>query len=196
MVDYGWVQVALLLQMVFWMYLYKWDVKLHGVFQVLFYAAYAVAAGYIILAQPVVGHFTPWLLLQYSVYIMLSVTLLTPRYGFKDALCLGFLVVYLNSFYWELFYHVHEFQIWLPASLWPHWWYLRIPQWLRAVPAWWLGRNFVFRDLRLVSAGLVVSYFLTWLRLGLVWPGTYLHPLHRVICLGVLLKVVAEAEVK
>jgi len=174
--------------MVLWIYLYRIDLgdKLEGLAQTLFYIGSMCACIYIIKWGPHIGNFTPWLLLQYTLYVMLSVMVLSERFGFRQALCLGFLIVFLNSFYWEIFYHVLEFQVWLPYSLGFEWWYLRILQWLRLVPAFFLVKWFEIKDRWWLMLGLVISYGLTYARFTLKWGVDILHPAHRIICLTIL----------
>jgi len=191
--DYGYVQAALLLQMVLWLKLYHAQIDLGKTVETLFYLGGIAALTAIQFYQPHMGFFTPWLLTQYTIYVMASVTVFKTRFNFRKSLCLGFLVVFLNSFYWEFFYHVYEFQLWWPASLSLSWWYLRIPQWIRLIPAWFLHRNFRLDTVPIVL-GLVASYALTYARFVLNWSYIVLHPIHRLLCLGMLLYVVLKGE--
>jgi hypothetical protein len=105
--------------------------------------------------------------------------------------------VFLNSFWWELFYHVYEFQIWLPYSLGLDWWVNRLPQWIRLTPVYFLRKNFKITELRYVEYGLVVNFALTYLRFH--YPhllGNYLHPVHRVIALSLLVLTIYNSEPK
>jgi len=140
--------------------------------------------------------FTTPILLQYIVFVVASVNIFNNKFEFKKALCLGFLVVFLNSFYWEVFYHVYEFQLWIPISLGWEWWYLRIPQWLRIVPAFFITRNFKITDRRSLMVGLIISFFLTYVRFEYHMPSLYIHLVHRMIALFCLVKTVYDAEVK
>lgn len=186
MIDYSYVQAVLWLQLWAWYSLYNYPVELGRLSESLFYAAGICAIILVQVFQPHIGYFTPWLISQYMFYTLASVSVFKTRFMFRKALCLGFLVVFLNSFYWELFYHIYEFQLWWPNSLSLEWWYLRIPQWIRVIPAYFLSRWFNIRDMRWVGLGLAVSFALTYARFVFHW-GDWVHPIHRVICLGALL---------
>lgn len=170
-----------------WFYLYDFDVELGKLGETLFGVLGIMALLFVKLTGFSVGFFTTYLLSQYIIYIMIAVYIFNTRFIFRKALCLGFLTVFLNSFYWEFFYHIYEVQIWLPMSLTLGWWYLRIPQLIRLIPLLFLYRNFEFKDTRAVQVGLLISFFLTYARF--VWRVNYmwLHPLHRVISLSALI---------
>jgi len=181
----GVFQAVLWLQMFLWAWLYHRELSLDGWPQIIFYIAYGAAIFYIITYQPFTGYFTPWLFFQYTIYVMMAVTLLTERFGFRRALSLGFLLVFLNSFYWEVWYHLYEVYLLLPASLSPGYWYLRIPQYMRLVPAYWLGRWFELKGSRFLFAGLGASLFLTFARFALR-AGPWVLVANRVVCLAAL----------
>lgn len=144
-----------------------------------------------------VEYFTTFILMQYILMVMAVVKTFNNKYEFKKALCLGFLLVFLNSFWWEMFYHVYEFQIWLPYSLGVQWWVNRLPQWIRAAPAFFLYKNFNINDLNYIQYGVVLNFALTYLRFNFPFLlGNYLHPIHRVLALGLLVLTIYNSEQK
>jgi len=186
--NYGYVQLALWGQLFLWFNLYHAKIRLEEWYIEAVYFVGLVLAFYgVHLFQPTIGYFTPLVLSQYILFLWFSVVIYRWRFGFRQALCLSYLTVFLNSFYWEFFYHVHEFQIWLPVSLGFEWWYVRLPQWIRVLPAFFLVRNFEVTDTRFLGAGLMVSFFLTYLRFVYHVRWVWLQPLHRAFCLATLI---------
>jgi len=194
MIPEGVVQVSLWFQLLLWMYLYNSKLHFNKTIETLYYIAGFTLFGVVYHYQTEIYFFSTIILLQYILFIMLATQLYNVRFEFKQAVCLAFLTVFLNSFYWEFFYHVYEFQIWLPYSLEPVWWYNRIPQWLRIAPALWLNHHFKIIDFKAIKIGLVISFILTYLRFTYKIHG--LHPVHRLICLLLLVYTIINAERK
>jgi len=195
--NYGYVQLALWFQLFLWFNLYHSRIDLEvWYYEALYFVGLVLAFYAVYRFQPTIGFFTPAILSQYVLLLWFSILVYRWRFGFKKALCLSFLTVFLNSFYWEFFYHIHEFQIWLPYSLGFEWWYVRLPQWIRLIPAYFLNRNFEIRDTRFLGVGFVGSFFLTYLRFvhHVRWFG--LQPLHRVFCLVMLVATIYMSPVK
>lgn len=191
MLNYGYVQLALWFQLFLWFNLYHSRIRLEGWYiEALYYAGLMLAYYAVHRFQPTVGYFTPLILTQYVFFLYASMIVYRWRFGFRQALCLSYLTVFLNSFYWELFYHIHEFQIWLPLSLGFEWWYVRLPQWIRILPAFFLAKNFEIKDTRFLGAGLVGSFFLTYLRFVCHVRWIWLMPLHRAFCLTTLIATI------
>jgi len=180
----GYFQAALWLQMFLWFKLYHAKLNLDGLLG-LFYVASGAVMAVILAYQPTIGYFTPLLFLQYTVYVTATVTVLVERFGFRRALSLGFLLVFLNSFYWEVWYHLYEAYLLLPASLSLGYLYLRIPQYMRLVPAYWLTMWFDMRDRRFLAAGLAASFLFTFARFALR-TGPWILVANRVVCLAAL----------
>ena len=194
---YGYVQVFLFLQVLLWVNLYHSRFNVPDTLTPLFYIYGIVFLCLEYLTRFTVGFFTPWIIIQYIVMVLFSVAVYKQRFSFKQALCLGFMTVYLNSFYWEIFYHVYEWQIWLPFSLGFEWWVNRLPQWIRLIPAFFIVHNFKVINLKPLTVGLMVSYVLTYIRFNVLSGGIislYLHPFHRAFCLGILLYTVTISE--
>lgn len=194
---YGYVQLFIFLQMLLWFNLYHSRFHLTRDHEAMFFFLGFSAFLWVYQTGFSVEYFTTRILLQYILMVMATVKIFNNKYEFKKALCLGFLLVFLNSFWWELFYHVYEFQIWLPYSFGLDWWVNRLPQWIRLTPVYFISKNFKINDYRYVEYGLVLNFALTYLRFhypGLL--GNYLHPLHRVIALSLLVLTIYNSETK
>ena len=190
MIPYKYVQAALLLQLVLWIKLYDTRYEFGRYAKYLFYLGCAWCYVIVNTYSIQIGHFTVNILKQYCIYILLAVSIYNIKFNFKQALCLGFLTVFLNSFYWEFFYHIYEFQLWLPISLGFNWWYIRFPQWIRIVPAFFLTNKFDIKKTRLIEIGLVFSFTMTYIKF-FIWRRWYwLQPIHRVMCLLLLIVTV------
>ena len=196
-VNYGYVQLALWGQLFLWFNLYHAKIRFEEwYYEAVYYVGLVLAYYAVIRFQLTIGYANTLILSQYILFLLASIIIYRWRFGFKQALCLSFLTVFLNSFYWELFYHVHEFQIWLPLSLGFEWWYVRLPQWIRILPAFFLTRNFEITDTRFLGLGLVGSFNLTYLRFVPHIRWVWLQPLHRAFCLATLIITIYISAVK
>ena len=185
-------QAGVLLQPLLWMWLHGSRLKVPEFLKYVFYSVAMVAVFAVWITGFSVGYYTTFLIIQYCVFTTLAIYLLNTRYCFKEALCLGFLLTFLNSYYWELPMHVAAvfsgepvvnvvFQLW------------------RLAPLPFLLRHYRFAPGAriVVEAGVGVSGMVMlarwFLRLRRVW---WILPLNRLVCLLLLVKVVAEAEIK
>jgi len=190
---YGYVQVFLFLQVLLWVNLYHSRLIIPETLDLFFYIYGFMFLVLEYCTKFTIGFFTSWILIQYIVMVLFSVAVYQRRFNFKQALCLGFMTVYLNSFYWEIFYHVYEWQIWFPESLGVMWWINRLPQWIRLIPAYFIVNNFKVVNIKPLTLGLVVSYVLTYLRFNVLSGGIiglYVQPFHRGFCLIMLIYTV------
>ena len=189
----GVIQVSLWFQLLLWMWLYHSEIHFTDLVKPAYYLGGLLALFLVYVNQTTIYYYTTTILMQYVIMIMLATQLYDTRFEFKQAICLAFLTVFLNSFYWEFFYHVYEFQIWLPYSLGFGWWWVRLPQWIRILPAFWVTRNFEILDTRAISIGLVISFILTYARF--VWHiQNWVHPVHRIICLCLLIYTIINSK--
>jgi len=181
------VQVAILGQPFFWMWLYDTDINVSEGSKPLFYIGGITAAGLVWAFKVTIGFYATTLIIQYILLTMLAVYLYTQRYDVKQAVCLGFLTVFLNSFYWELPLHILEFVLigFYPAQLVQLW---------RLTPLIW----FYKRDMLTMKNGekLVYGFLFSLAALfyrnmtGVLPWNPYLHPLNRLVCLIVLVYVI------
>ena len=184
-------QAGVMLQPLLWMWLHGSRVNFPENLKYVFYVAAVDAVFMVWVTGFNMGFYTTALIVQYCVFTLLTVYLLNVRYCFKEALCLGFLVGFLNSYVWELPMHVAAvlsgepvvnivFQLWRLAPL-----------------PFLLGRyRFVPGARYVVEAGVGVSGVVMVVRYFLRLGGWWLLPLNRLVCLLLLVKVVAEAERK
>ena len=186
--------VLIFLQLFIWFNLYHYKKQLPLV-EEFYYPVGLFVLGAVYIEGFSVQYYTTPILIQYIIFTLASTAILRIRYGFNQAVSLAFLTVFLNSFWWEMFYHVYEFQIWYPISLTFWWWRIRVMQWIRVIPFFFLRKNFDFKGLWSVQVGLIASYILARMRLiGRV--GVWIMPLHRGLCLAVLLYVLMVSNQK
>ena len=181
------VQALILGQPFLWMRLYDTDLHVPEWFKHLFYIGGAVALEAVWVFKASIGFYTTHLIMQYIALTMIATYLYNQRYTIKQAVCLGFLTVFLNSFYWELPLHIVEFVLigFYPAQLVQLW---------RLTPLIW----FYKRDMLTMKNGKTLVYgFLFSLtalfyrnRIGILPWNPYLHPLNRLVCLLVLVYVI------
>lgn len=184
-------QALVLLQPLFWMWLHGSGVRLPEKLKYVFYLAAGWAALMVLATGFSVGFYTTSLIVQYIIFTVAAVAVLNSRYSFRDALCLGFLLVWLNSYYWEAPLHLAEV---LSGGL--H--YGVVVQLWRLAPAPFLLSRYRFeeRARAFLALGLSFSVAVMWLRYFLHFGGAWINPLNRAVCLALLVKVMAEAEVK
>lgn len=187
--------VVIFLQLLIWVNLYHYKKELPELTEEYYYVLGLVAFFEVYRRGFSVQYYSTTILMQYIAFTLASTAILRLRYGFNQAVSLAFLTVFLNSFWWELFYHVYEIQIWYPYNLNIQWWVARGMQWIRVIPFFFLRKNFKFKGLWSVQVGLIVSYIMARMRLiGNV--GVWIMPLHRVVCLLVLIYVIMSSEQK
>jgi len=184
------VQGVILLQPLFWMWLHNSKVwfrervakELFTIVSVaVFFSAWSIGVS--------MGYYTTFLILQYIVFTVLAVYVFDTRRSFKQAISLGFLTVWLNSFYWEAPLHLAEL-----LSGGPHIGML-VQVW-RLAPLPFLLKNYSFDKYAkpTLAVGLFLSTVIMYLRIYLHIKYWWMYPLNRLICLLLLVKVVAEAK--
>lgn len=187
MIPYGFIQIALWFQLFIWFNLFHSKIKLSRIVETGFYLAGFMAMLLVKLYGIQVGFFTTFILIQYIGYVMGATAIFRGRFSFTKAVSLGFLIVFFNSFYWEVFYHIYEIQVGYPVSLTFNWWYVRLPQWIRILPAFFLAKNFDIKTRWPLMVGLVFTFVLSYLRFVYSWLPVWLHPVQRGVCLIVLI---------
>lgn len=101
-------QFLVLVQPMFWMYLYDWDHGFKEWYKWIFYFTAWVCICGIIVTRFTVGFYTSVILIENILMVCLSTYLYNQRWSIKESVCLGFLTVFLNSFYWEIILHAAE----------------------------------------------------------------------------------------
>jgi len=188
---YGFIfQGLILLQPLFWMWLHNSQIWFRERAAAELFTIGSVAAFFFAWSLGVsMGYYTTFLILQYIVFTVLAVYLFNTRRSFKHAISLGFLVVFLNSFYWEAPLHLAEL---LGSG--PHIGML-VQVW-RLAPLPFLLKNYSFDKYAkpTLAVGLFVSTVIMYLRIYLHIKYWWIYPLNRLICLLLLVKVVTEAK--
>jgi len=138
-----------------------------------------------------IGFYTTSLFIQYAFLTMGATFLYNQRTPIKEAVCLAFLTVFLNSFYWELPLHLAEIFSGAPyvgmlVQLW------------RLVPAVWFLDNYTFddRSKQTLARGLLFSLILNAVAYLQFGPKLIIHAVIRVGCLYFLMKTIIEAKPK
>ena len=194
---YGYVIQALILgQALFWMWLYDSPYNFPDKWK---YSFIQGSAGFLIISVIMkfeIGYYTNHLIILYVLMTLLSVYIYYQRKPLKEAVCLGFLTVYLNSYYWELPLHLAEIlsgtlHVGMIVQLW------------HLIPIPFLFKHFKFQPntRATLSIGLAFSATIMVLRfffnIGLSWiVWMYLYDLVRIVCLILLTKVIIEANPK
>lgn len=152
-----------------------------------FYLSYAVLNYNISFSQ-----YTSPLLSFYILMVILCFGAFYHQYGFKDAVALSFLIVFINSFYWESFFHFNAI-VFYGLS------FNQLIQMFHLIPAYFLAKRIEFyrprKVIKLIMYGVIVSGFhLTSLillsYLGLKTYTFVITPMVRLITLGILINII------
>ena len=185
-------QALVLGQPLFWMWLYDTKrVQIRETFRWSFYILSMTTWALIYKSGFSIGFYTNSLLLQYIAMTMLAVQILNTRYDIKKALALGFLSVFLNSYYWELPLHLAEvmsgnLHVGMIVQMW------------RLIPVPFLVKRYDFTgyDRAVLTVGLGFSTIVMILRVFYGISGFVLYPINRFVSLCLLIKVLIEAQRK
>jgi len=181
------VQVLILGQPFLWMRLYDSELCVSEWVKYLFYIGGIVALEGVWVFKAGIGFYSTALILQYIVYVVGSTYLYNQRYGIKQAVCLAFLTVFLNSYYWELPLHLAEYiQVGIyPAQFVQLW---RLTPLVFFIPRGMITKN----DFKPLLGGVFFSIVLMVYRSQRYrQPFQALtHPVNRVVCLAVLVYVI------
>ena len=183
-------QGLILLQPLFWMWLHNSKIWFREraakeIFTIVsvgaFFSTWSIGVS--------MGYYTTFLIMQYILFTFLAVQIYNTRRSFKQAISLGFLTVWLNSFYWEAPLHLAEL-----LSGGPHIGML-VQVW-RLAPLPFLLKNYSFDKYAkpTLAVGLMVSLIIIFMRFYLKLHWWWMYPLNRLICLLLLVKVVTEAK--
>ena len=185
----NYINIALFLQMFIWFNLYKYK-ELPRIVESVFYISGTIVLLLVYLTGFSINFFTTWILGQYISMVLISTAIYSTKYPFNKAVSLSFLTVFLNSFWWEIFYHIYEVQIWYPVSLTWGWLQNRLVQYIRIVPFFWLRRNFELKGTWIVQPVLILNYIMARMILVNHLHNKFLHPIHRLTCLISIIYVV------
>jgi len=185
-------QATVLLQPLFWMWLYDTKIKFPENLKFIFYLAGLFAFAGVFYTGFEIGFYKSHLLLQYISMTLITFQIYNIRYNTQQALSLAFLTVFLNSFYWETPLHVAA---WLSGESISN---ILLQVWRLFPLAFFIKRYELKRSQRVpIELGLIYSF--TTMILALYIIPRYripLYALNRVICLFILTKTITEAEPK
>lgn len=184
------------LQSFLWLYLLDYDYEIEDHFiNVLF----PVFLGIIYLMFYITGfQFSPYtnaLLKYYTTLLLISYAILRYKYGSKDSVCLAFLIVFINSYYWESVLHFNAI-IFYGLN------FNQIVQMFHVIPAYFLVKKLEFYDkskaVRFFVYGIIVSnlslislnVFPSEINLnGFIINRTFVNNVTRSLCLFLLLSI-------
>ena len=184
-------QVVVLGQPLVFMWLHESKIRVPDVVK---YYFYLIGFQFILLIATTgfeIGFYTSSLLIQYAFLTMGATVFYNQRNPIKEAVCLGFLTVFLTSFYWEIPLHLAEIfsgapHIGMLVQLW------------RLLPAVWFLKNYTFdnRSKKTLAKGLLFSLVLNVVAYLYLTPKLLTHAIIRWGCLLFLVKTIVEAKPK
>ena len=181
------VQFIVLIQPIIWEMWYSRGVgfgfvQTNLMFFLLTYGIYVSGAEY--------AFYNNQLVIFYSLMTWFSYVFYSLFFRDKQALGLSFITVFLNSFYWELPYHVADIiqNIFYPAML---------VQWWRLYPILFLRKQGWVYDWKWIKIGVYTSIVIMVFKYGFLAVRhytLYLNFVNRFICLLILLRVIVQAK--
>ena len=99
-------------QPLFWMWLYDRDFDLSAYRNSFYFFSGSFCLAALIRSvtdNSIFEYYTAWLLFLYAFMVILVTLSLEEKFNFRQSLCLGFLLVYLNSYVWEFMLHVTSY---------------------------------------------------------------------------------------
>lgn len=147
------------------------------------------------------SQYTNELLKVYTILMLYSYFILRNKYGFKNTVSLNFLVVFINSYYWEFMLHLNVIMFYGLS-------FNQFIQALHLIPVFFLYRMVEIKDnrrtLKLICYGLVIStlnlLFLNLLPLNLfgfiiMINRGLINNITRFLCLSILL-IISIKQIK
>ena len=184
------VQFMVLIQPYLWIKIHDLEFHVSEWFKYSYYVGAVLFAEIVYIYRLEIGYYNTFVLIQYIGMTVLSTYLYNQRYSIKEAVCLAFLTVYLNSYYWELPLHVMEY---IQCGYYGPW---QLVQLWRLFPLlFFIPRGYVTgEDWLPLGGGLGFSLAMMLYRNtghGVDLPLQALHhPINRVVCLLVLIYVI------
>jgi hypothetical protein len=120
----------------------------------------------------------------YILMVIVTFGLLSSEYRFKEALCLSFLIVFINSYYWEMMLHIN-------AIIFNGLNFNQIVQAFHLIPAYFLYKRITFKHPKRVLKMLLYGLFVSALNVSLIGLpySTERNQLNRLFSLGVLILI-------
>ena len=138
-----------------WLYFLDKVIDIKGRYIKLLYPV-ALSSLYMILGITGFGfsQYSNELLMFYVLLMMYSYYVLSRNYNFKDTVCLSFLLVFINSYYWEFMLHLNAIMFYGLS-------FNQLIQGFHLIPVYFLYRKIEIKDTRrvkkLILYGLVIS---------------------------------------
>lgn len=191
------------------MYIFDYDIRLTRRHEGFFYALSLLIVQYIYLLKIRFEYFSTNLLITYIFFVVFTTYTLNNRFEFKESLCMGFLITFMNSFYWESMLHLVAFiHVGLTINSFVQLW--------RLIPLPFILYRWKFNDekevIKIIIKGLVISAIFVTFRGSISLLNKYLDYAYvdffqyihywmnfpnRLICLYALIKVFYEhGEIK
>jgi len=187
-----------------WLYFLDKDMDIKNRYIRLYYP---VALGILYLILSITGfgfsQYNNELLMFYVLLLLYSHYILRHNYNYKDSICLSFLLVFINSYYWEFMLHLNAIMFYGLS-------FNQIIQGFHLIPAYFLYRMIEIKDIKKVKKlfiyGLIIST-LNLLALNL-FPFTLndiifypdrnlINNITRISCLTILLIIfITQIEIK
>ena len=184
-------QAAVLLQPLFWCWLYDQPPMVPEKFKNLIYIFGLYVAAAVYFSGFSVGFYRTRLIIQYIGMTLLSFQIYNSRYPTQQAVSLAFLTVFLNSFYWEAPLHIVSWLSGEPVAN------ILLQGWRLFPLAFFAKKYELKRSQRTwIEVGLIFSALIMYAGLFYRPYRMILYAINRVICLFILLKTLMEAEVR
>lgn len=197
---YNVINILVYGQMFFFMWLFNSNIKLTKAYERYFYILSFYSIVIIGCFKISFGRYVTLLLMAYVFFVIYVTYILSNKYTFRMALSLGFLIPFLNSYYWESILHF-GFITFRGLDL------NQFIQLFHLIPIIFLVRKFEFNKedtINSLTKGLIISfvfhYFIIWAIVNEnVFPHNHilkriLHMILRFICLNIVIKIVYNAK--
>ena len=143
------------------------------------------------------SQYTPELLSFYILSVVICYGLFNIKYSHKDSISLAFLIVFINSYYWEIMHHFNAIVLYGLN-------FNQIVQMFHLIPAYFLAKRLIFhnpkRVKKLLIYGLIISctHLISLYVFSIIVGSSYSFlttPITRVLTLGILITIFLD-EVK
>ena len=140
------------------------------------------------------SQYTPELLAFYVLLVMICFGFFTVKYSYKDSISFAFLIVFINSYYWESMHHFNAIVLYGLN-------FNQVIQMFHLIPAYFLVKRLIFHNLKRVKKlfiyGLIISviHLISLYVLSFVGKSSFYYltaPLTRLSTLGILITIVLD----
>jgi hypothetical protein len=203
------VRVFVFIQPVFWWYVWDQEMIIPTKYSETVILIGGISSMIVSTFKLSFEYYSTSLLVQYILLVVIAYIIFLTKYTIVDSLCIAFMLVYLNSFYWEIVLHFAEYtQNLMNLSL-----FINVRELWRLTPVFFFVWNWKYNksySLKLLRVGLIPSFIIAHLNLhvlttslGLKYPiiapyigglRQFLFFLNRLIGLIILMKIVYAAK--